>query len=111
MTLLRTTLLTALLSLALGAGAEAAPEAIYGPGPRALDNREIFAAANLPLWQELDRAGVEGIVLNASFLMTTDFRGDRRQGRKTPPGRYLSDRCRSGRTCRHCRANGAAGDL
>ncbi|ABN79170.1 hypothetical protein [Cereibacter sphaeroides] len=93
MTLLRTTLLTALLSLALGAGAEAAPEAIYGPGPRALDNREIFAAANLPLWQELDRAGVEGIVLNASFLMTTDFRGMRgdHQNWPRPKDTYLSD--------------------
>ncbi len=92
MTLLRTTLLTALLSLALGAGAEAAPEAIYGPGPRALDNREIFAAANLPLWQELDRAGVEGIVLNASFLMTTDFRGIGAKGEKRRPNdTYLSD--------------------
>ncbi len=92
MTLLRTTLSAALLSLALGAGAEAAPEAIYGPGPRALDNREIFAAANLPLWQELDRAGVEGIVLNASSLMTTDFRWIGAVGEEhRPADTYLSD--------------------
>lgn len=92
MTLLRTTLSAALLSLALGAGAEAAPEAIYGPGPRALDNREIFAAENLPLWQELDRAGVEGIVLNASFLMTSDFRGIGARGEKRrPDDTYLTD--------------------
>ncbi|MGP3726136.1 hypothetical protein [Cereibacter sphaeroides] len=93
MTLLRTTLLTALLSLALGAGAEAAPEAIYGPGPRALDNREIFAAANLPLWQELDRAGVEGIVLNATFLMQSDFQqaGTAPEARPRPRDTYLTD--------------------
>ncbi len=93
MTLLRTTLFAALLSLALGAGAEAAPEAIYGPGPRALDNREIFAAANLPLWQELDRAGAEGIVLNASLLMAYDFRGLTRRGAEIPrpEGSYLTD--------------------
>ncbi|MEA5163124.1 hypothetical protein U5903_20255 [Cereibacter johrii] len=93
MTLLRTTLTAALLSLALGTGAEAAPEAIYGPGPRALDNREIFAAANLPLWQELDRAGVEGIVLNPTFLMAYDFRGmnQRRDEIPRPEGSYLTD--------------------
>ncbi|AZB66386.1 hypothetical protein RSWS8N_20129 (plasmid) [Cereibacter sphaeroides WS8N] len=93
MTLLRTTLLTALLSLALGAGAEAAPEAIYGPGPRALDNREIFAAANLPLWQELDRAGVEGIVLNPTFLMQSDFQqaGTAAEARPRPRDTYLTD--------------------
>ncbi|RHZ94224.1 hypothetical protein D1114_12515 [Cereibacter sphaeroides] len=90
MTLLRTTLLTALLSLALGAGAEAAPEAIYGPGPRALDNLDIFSPANLPLWQDLDRAGVEGIVLNSTFLMQSDFRGTHVE-RARPEGTYFNN--------------------
>ncbi|WP_096788033.1 hypothetical protein [Rhodobacter sp. CZR27] len=89
MTAFRKILLAAALGVVLAPPLEAAPEAIYGPGPRALDNREIFSPSNLPLWKKLDRAGVEGIVLNPSFLVESTFQ--RQTERPRPAGSHLDD--------------------
>lgn len=47
---------------------------VFGPSPRALDNRSLFDAETLPIWQDLQAAGVGEILLNPTFLMQSELR-------------------------------------
>lgn len=80
------------LTCAAPISAEADPEIVFGPGPRALDNRSAFAAEYLADWQALAEAGVTALVLNPTFLMETAFqRGPDPDGTypPRPQGSYL----------------------
>ncbi|PYE82163.1 hypothetical protein [Pseudoroseicyclus aestuarii] len=68
------------------------PALVFGPSPRALDNRAIFAPAHLPDWQALADAGIEAVILNQTFLAATDILpGPRTRRRDRPEGSYLTD--------------------
>lgn len=91
---IRTCLLALGLAVSLGGAGLAEPAYVFGPGPRALDNRAVFGAEARPAWHALRQAGVEGIVLNPTFLMETEFqRGPTPEGRypRRPEGTYLTD--------------------
>ncbi|MDO8327920.1 MAG: hypothetical protein Q7T28_13420 [Cypionkella sp.] len=84
-------LLLACASVAASA-VQAEPAYVFGPSPRALDNRAVFGAAQTAEWQALARAGVGLVVLNATFLMQSDYQ--RRGGAEAPPrpaGSFLDE--------------------
>lgn len=75
------------LSLVSTATAAAAPEIVFGPSPRALDNRAMVATEHLPDWRALRRSGVGAVVLNPTFLL----KRDPADGRPRPVGTWLTD--------------------
>lgn len=81
----------ALLS-ALACAVQAEPAYVFGPSPRALDNRTVFGPAQADAWQALAVAGVGQIVLNPTFLMQTDYqRGGGAAALPRPAGSFLGD--------------------
>lgn len=79
------------LLLVVTCAAQAEPAYVFGPSPRALDNRTVFGAAVAEEWQALAAAGVGQIVLNASFLMQTAYpRGGGAEAPR-PAGSFLDD--------------------
>lgn len=82
------------LALCLSAAARAEVAVVFGPGPRALDNRTLFAPAALPVWRKLKDAGVNEILLNATFLMRSELKMEAQKDRRLPArpeGTYLRD--------------------
>lgn len=47
---------------------------VFGPSPRALDNRTLFHAGTESAWKGLHSAGVREILLNPTFLMENELR-------------------------------------
>lgn len=65
---------------------------VFGPSPRALDNRAVFGAALADEWQALAVAGVGQIVLNPTFLMQAEYqRGGGAAAPPRPAGSFLDD--------------------
>jgi len=72
-----TTLMKVVLLLLLCIGANplhAEIAVVFGPSPRALDNRTLFAPNTAPIWRNLQDAGVQEVLLNGTFLARTELR-------------------------------------